>query len=130
MPVAIFLCVANSARSQMAEGLARAKAPPGWTFYSAGSKPGLVHPMAIQVLRETGIDISHHRSKGLEEVPISEADVIVRLCAEEECPVTDGNARMLSWSLPDPAAPANESRERFRSVRDAILERLQEIWEG
>ena len=64
MPTVLFLCVANSARSQMAEGLARATAPAGYRFLSAGSEPGTLHPLAVEALAELGIDISHQRAKG------------------------------------------------------------------
>lgn len=132
VPTAAFLCVANSARSQMAEGLARADAPPGWTFYSAGSKPGVLNPLAVEALREVGIDISGHRAKGLEEVPLDEADVLVTLCAEEECPYVPGPMQRLAWPLPDPAATDGDRETRlraFRSVRDEIRRRLSQLWE-
>jgi arsenate reductase len=127
----IFLCVANSARSQIAEGLSRATAPQGWRIFSAGSQPGLVHPLAIEVLREIDIDIGDHRSKGLDEVPIDEADVIVTLCEEEVCPVVHGPAKRLHWPLPDPASEGEMIRyqlDAFRSARDEIKQRLQSLW--
>jgi arsenate reductase len=119
MPTILFLCVANSARSQMAEGLARALAPAGsgYRFFSAGSQPGTLHPLAVRALAEQGIDIAHHRSKGLDAVPLAEADVIVTLCAEEVCPFVPGGGevRRLHWALPDPADLAG-----FRAVRDEL----------
>ena len=69
MPTILFLCVANSARSQMAEGLARAAAPDGYRFLSAGSVPGQLNPLAVAVLREDGVDISHHRPKASMRFP-------------------------------------------------------------
>jgi arsenate reductase len=97
MPTIVFLCVANSARSQMAEGLARAIAPAGedYRFFSAGSQPGTLNPHAVRALAEQGIDIAHHRSKGLDDVPLAEADVIVTLCADEVCPFVPGNVQRL-----------------------------------
>ena len=83
----LFLCVANSARSQMAEGLARFLAPPDVMVWSAGSKPTRVRPEAIAALAEIGIDISGHRSKSVSEVPADEIDTVITLCGEEECPV-------------------------------------------
>lgn len=133
MPTAAFLCVANSARSQMAEGLARADAPAGWTFYSAGSKPGRLNPLAVEALAEIGIDISAHHAKGLDDVPLGDADVIVTLCAEEECPYVPGPAKRLAWPLPDPAAADGGHAARlaaFREVRDEIRRRLPALWEG
>ena len=127
----IFLCVANSARSQMAEGLARATGPKSWRVFSAGSEPGLVHPLAIEIMREVDIDISGHRSKGLDEVPIDEADLIVTLCEEEVCPVVQGPAKLLHWPLPDPASEGEMIRyqlDAFRSVREEIKQRLESLW--
>jgi arsenate reductase len=131
MPSVIFLCVANSARSQMAEGIARSLAPPEWEVYSAGSNPGRLSQRAVEAMREIGIDISGHRSKGLDEVPLAEADVVITLCAEEECPVAYTRGRRLAWPLPDPAAPAasaEEERKAFQTVRDTIHTRLAGFW--
>ena len=127
----IFLCVANSARSQMAEGLARAAAPAGWRIHSAGSEPSVVHPLAIEALREVGIDISPCRSKGFDEVPLAEADFIITLCATEVCPAVGGGIRQLHWPLPDPAAEGEMIRyqvEAFRETRDEIKKRLDAFW--
>ncbi len=115
----------------MAEGLARATAPEGWLAYSAGSEPGLVHPLAVEAMGEIGIDISAHRSKGTDEVPLDEADVVVTLCDEEACPTVPGNAQKLHWPLPDPAADREMIRyqvDAFRSVRDEIRQRLESFW--
>jgi arsenate reductase len=120
----LFLCVANSARSQMAEGLARAMAPPGYRFLSAGSQPGELNPLAVRALAEEGIDISHHRAKGLEDVPLAEADVVVTLCAEEVCPVVPGAVGRLHWPLPDPALDL----AAFRRVRDELRRLLPQLW--
>jgi arsenate reductase len=127
----VFLCVANSSRSQMAEGLARARAPEGWRFYSAGSQPATVHPLAIKAMREIGIDIGGQRSKGLDQVPLEEADVIVTLCAEEVCPVVPGAVHRLHWPIPDPAAVRGSETTRlaaFRAARDEIARRLETLW--
>ncbi|MGH7332502.1 MAG: arsenate reductase ArsC [Candidatus Rokuibacteriota bacterium] len=124
MPTILFLCVANSARSQMAEGLARALAPEGYRFLSAGSNPGALNPLAVRALAETGIDISHHRAKGLDDVPLAEADVVVTLCAEEVCPVVRGGVRRLHWPLPDPAPDL----AAFRRVRDELRRLLPALW--
>src|SRR5512147_216777 len=100
----LFLCVANSARSQMAEGIARSLAPPGVIVSSAGSSPASVRQEAIQVLREIGIDISGHRSKGLDSIDAGSVDAVITLCAEEICSTYLGKARRLHWGLPDPAS--------------------------
>ena len=133
MPTILFLCVANSARSQMAEGLARAAAPPGYRFLSAGSNPGTLNPLAVTVLREIGLDISYHRSKGLEAIRLEDVDTIVTLCAEEVCPVVPGNVRRLHWPLPDPAAVDGTPQVQlaaFRDARDRLREKLPELWCG
>ncbi len=107
----------------MAEGLARAVAPPDYQFFSAGSQPGTLNPLAVRALAEQGIDISHHRSKGLDDVPLAEADVIVTLCAEEVCPFVPGAVQRLHWPLPDPTDLAG-----FRSARDELRRRLPALW--
>jgi len=123
VPTILFLCVANAARSQMAEGLARATAPRGWRFYSAGSEPGVLNPLAVAALQEIGIDISHHRAKGLDDVSLSDVDTIVTLCADEVCPVVPANVRRLHWPLPDPAG-----LRAYREVRDRLAELLPTLW--
>jgi arsenate reductase len=123
----LFLCVANSARSQMAEGIARALLPPEVLVQSAGSRPTRVRPEAIAVLKEIGIDISHHRSKTVAEIPAAEVDTVITLCGEEECPLFLGKATRLHWDLPDPAAVAGTDAERlasFRQVRDELRRRI------
>lgn len=122
----LFLCVANSARSQMAEGIARSLAPAGVRVSSAGSMPTSVRPQAVQVLREIGLDIRDQRSKSVEDVA-GPVDVVVTLCAEEVCPVWLGGGVRLHWPLPDPAAVdgSDEARlEAFRRVRDELRRRL------
>lgn len=123
MPTVLFLCVRNSARSQMAEGLARAMAPSGYRFMSAGSEPGTVNPLAIQALAEQQIDISHHRANGISSIPLNDVDTIVTLCTEEVCPVVPGNVRRLHWALPDP-----KDLNAFRAVRDELRMRLPALW--
>jgi arsenate reductase len=89
----LFLCVANSARSQMAEGIARALAPSGVKVSSAGSAPSQVNPLAIKVLAEIGIDISTQYSKSVADIPPADVDLVVTLCSEEECPLFLGKAK-------------------------------------
>jgi arsenate reductase len=124
VPTILFLCVKNSARSQMAEGLARSMAPPGYRFLSAGSDPGTVNPLAIQALAEERNDISTHRAKGLASVSLDEVDTVVTLCAEEVCPVVPGQVSRLHWPLPDP-----KDLPSFRTVRDELRRRLPRLWE-
>jgi arsenate reductase len=124
----LFLCVANSARSQMAEGLARHLLGPEVEVASAGSVPTDVNPLAIQALAEVGVDISAHRSKGVDSVDPTAVDLVITLCAEEVCPVFLGHARRLHWPLRDPAtAPPETALPRFREVRDEIAKRLDAL---
>jgi len=126
----LFLCVANSSRSQMAEGIARSVAPPGLRVWSAGSSPARVRPEAIAVLREIGIDISAHRSKPVSEIPTAEVDTVITLCAEEVCPAYLGKARRLHWGLSDPAAAGGGPEERlaaFRTTRDELQRRISAL---
>ena len=124
----LFLCVANSARSQMAEGLCRAKCTARrlpFEVESAGSVPTHVNPVAIEAMREIGIDISGHRSKSVDEVNAGSFDRIITLCADEVCPVVPARVTRLHWPLPDPAAaPPDERLAAFRMTRDEIGRRL------
>jgi arsenate reductase len=127
----LFLCVANSARSQMAEGIARALAPPSVKVSSAGSQPSRLNPLAVRALAEIGIDISGHRSKSVNDVPPDDVEAVVTLCAEEVCPVFLGKARRIHWGLPDPAsAPGDDAArlEAFRRVRDELRRRLSVVF--
>jgi arsenate reductase len=123
----LFLCVANSARSQMAEGLARARFGETVNVQSAGSQPSRVSPLAIRALAEIGIDITRHRSKAVSEIDPAAVDLVITLCAEEVCPVFLGKAKRLHWPLPDPAAAEGTGEERlarFREVRDELMRRI------
>jgi protein-tyrosine-phosphatase len=127
----LFLCVANSARSQMAEGIARSLAPASVKISSAGSQPSRLNPLAVQALAEIGIDISGHRSKGVEEISPGDVDAVVTLCAEEVCPVWLGEATRLHWGLPDPAHAGDTEAERlqaFRDVRDELGRRIGAVF--
>jgi arsenate reductase len=127
----LFLCVANSARSQLAEGIARALAPSGVTVWSAGSQPTRVRPEAIAALAEVGIDISGHRSKHVSEIPAEQVDTVITLCGEEECPLFLGRATRLHWGLPDPAGVSGSDAERalaFRRTRDELRRRLRVVF--
>ena len=126
-PGILFLCVANSARSQMAEGLARARFGNSVNVQSAGTLPARVNPLAIRALAEIGIDITRHSSKSVEEIDPATVDVVVTLCAEEVCPVFLGKAKRHHWPLPDPAAAEGTGEERlarFREVRDELKRRI------
>jgi arsenate reductase (thioredoxin) len=125
----LFLCVANSARSQMAEGIAR-QLFPGFRIQSAGSKPNRVNPYAIEVLAEAGIDASSHTSKSVQDIDPATVDLVITLCAEEVCPLFLGKAERLHWPIPDPASDdpsltGDQLRDRFRAGRDEIQRRLE-----
>ena len=127
----LFLCVANSARSQMAEGIARQLAAPSVKISSAGSQPSKVNPLAVRALAEIGIDISGHRSKSVNEIPPGDVDAVLTLCAEEVCPVFLGKARRIHWGLPDPAGAGSTEEEQlqaFRDVRDELRRRLSLVF--
>jgi len=133
MSTILFLCVANSARSQMAEGLARSMAPGGTTVLSAGSRPARVSPYAIEAMQEIGIDLSSHRSKSVHEIPHEQVGTVITLCAEEVCPVFPGAVEKLHWPHPDPAATVGsreEILESFRNVRDQIRDKLEAYFES
>jgi protein-tyrosine-phosphatase/N-acetylglutamate synthase-like GNAT family acetyltransferase len=123
----LFLCVANSARSQLAEGLARARFPE-LRIQSAGSRPTQVNPFAIEAMREVRLDISGQTSKVVDDVDPDGIDLVVTLCAEEVCPAFLRPVRRLHWPIPDPATaeplPDGERRARFRAARRTIAARL------
>jgi len=125
----LFLCVANSARSQMAEGLARRQFAADTEVLSAGSRPSKVNPYAIQAMAEIGIDIRDQHSKSVDDVDAGSADLVITLCADEVCPVLPGRVKRLHWPIPDPASDdpnlsADEMRVRFRTARDDIRARI------
>lgn len=126
----LFLCVANSARSQMAEGLGRMIFGDRVPVMSAGSEPSQVNPYAIEVMREIGVDLSAHHSKSVQTIDPATVGTVIALCAEEVCPVFLGKARQLHWPIPDPASkdpsiPREEMLARFRAARDNIREKLE-----
>ncbi len=126
----LFLCVANSARSQMAEALARDLFGDAVRVQSAGSEPSRVNPYAARALAELGLDPSALRSKHVSTVDPRSVDLVITLCAEESCPVFLGNARRISWAMPDPDRKhedlTDEERlHHFRVARDVICARLK-----
>lgn len=124
----LFLCVANSARSQMAQGLARKMLGEKAQVFSAGSNPSHVHPMAIKVMQEIGIDVSEQQSQSIDEYSAQTFDQIITLCAEEVCPVFLGATQKDHWPFPDPAAaPEGELLASFRIVRDQIRDKIREL---
>ena len=129
----LFLCTANSCRSQMAEGFARHRAGTHCRIFSAGTAPREVHPLAVRVMQEAGIDIAGQYSKTLAAVPLDEIDQIVTLCgnADEQCPVLAGPAKRIHWPIADPASAQGTEEEvlsAFRKVRDQISARVEDLF--
>ena len=126
----LFLCVANSARSQIAEGLARKLFGARVSVQSAGSKPSRVNPFAIEVMAEVGVDLTAHHSKSAQDIDADTVGLVITLCAEEVCPVFLGRAPRLHWPIQDPASDdPSLSRDdlltRFRTAREQIQGRLE-----
>lgn len=125
-PTVLILCTGNSCRSHMAEGVLKAAAGALLDVQSAGSKPaGHVHPLAIRVMAEIGIDISAHRSKSMDEFLGKPVETVIAVCgnADQACPTFPGQANRYCWRFPDPAhAEGNDDEQLrvFREVRDAI----------
>lgn len=128
----LILCTGNSARSQMAEGLLRREGGNRFEVFSAGTHPSIVNPLAIEAMRERGIDISHHHSKSVDKFAGQAFAYVITVCdnANENCPVFPGNTKRIHWSFDDPAAAIGSEEERlkvFRRVRDEIEARLREF---
>lgn len=120
----LFVCVGNSCRSQMAEAIARSLGGAAWEIWSAGSHPsGRVHPVAIEAMQESGLDLSAHASKGLDQVPAREWDYVVTMGCGDACPALQAKQR-LDWDIPDPVGlPVAE----VRRIRDDLRARIAEL---
>jgi arsenate reductase len=124
----LFLCSHNAARSQMAEGFLRAYGGDRFTVESAGTKMTELHPLAIRVMREAGVDIAEQRSKSVDDVGEG-WDVVVTVC-DASCPVPPRSGMKLRWHFPDPALASGTDDERlaaFRTVRDGIQKRVRSL---
>ncbi|MBU4359104.1 MAG: arsenate reductase ArsC [Actinobacteria bacterium] len=125
----LFLCNNNSCRSQMVEGFLRSLAPESFEAFSAGSEPTYVHPVAIKVMREVGIDISDQLSKAISVFEGWAFDFVIAVCEGDACPFFIGESSMrLSWSFEDPASVSGTEDEVlgvFRRVRDDIKDSIQ-----
>jgi arsenate reductase (thioredoxin) len=125
-PTILILCTGNSCRSHLAEGILRRALGEGYDVQSAGSKPaGDVHPLAVQVMKEIGIDISGHRSKHLEEFLKQTVETVITVCgnADQACPMFPGQVNRYHWGFDDPAHATGTDEEKlavFRRVRDEI----------
>jgi arsenate reductase (thioredoxin) len=129
----LFLCTGNSARSQMAEAFLRTIGKDHFAIFSAGTEPKILHPMAVQVMREVNIDIASQRSKDLTEFLGQEFDYIITVCdrARDNCPTFPGDNERIHWGFDDPAAAIGSEEERlkvFRRVRNEIRNRIS-IWQ-
>ena len=130
----VFICTGNSCRSQMAEGLLRYLAGDRFEVLSAGSHPSKVHPVAIKVMNEVGIDISMHTSDPIDKYFGYGIDYVITLCdnAREFCPTFPGNSRKIHWSVNDPFRSWKSDHKiigRYRKTRDELLERIEELIE-
>jgi arsenate reductase (thioredoxin) len=125
-PKVLILCTGNSCRSHMAEGILRAAAGDVLEVQSAGSKPaGYIHPLAIKALAEIGIDISHHRSKSMNEFLDQRIETVITVCgkADQVCPIYPGQVHRFHWPFDDPAHATGSEEEQmkvFRRVRDEL----------
>lgn len=130
-PTVLILCTGNSCRSHLAEGLLRSMAGDLFEVHSAGSKPvGYVHPLAIRVMQEIGIDISGHRSKSMNEFLHTPVETVITVCggADQACPIFPGQVNRHHWPFDDPAHATGTEAEKlavFRRVRDEIRRRFE-----
>ncbi|MGD0887296.1 MAG: arsenate reductase ArsC [Thermodesulfovibrionales bacterium] len=125
----MFLCTANSCRSQMAEGLAREFGKGMIEVHSAGLIAAGVHPRAISVMKEIGIDISNQKSKEIDSALLKTMDIVITLCdnAEESCPWTPPETSRLHWPIKDPVGTVGSDKQimnEFRRARDEIKEKI------
>jgi len=130
-PKVLFLCTGNSARSQMAEGYLRHVAGGKFEAMSAGIEPKGLNPLAVEVMREIGIDISHQESKDVGSLLGQSIPYVITVCdnARERCPIFPRTYKFLHWSFDDPAAAQGTREEKlavFRRVRDEIAQRINE----
>ena len=121
----LFLCTGNSCRSQMAEGFAKKILSNDLKIFSAGIEPKRIHPIAVKVMQEVGIDISKQESKNISELPLDKINIVITLCgdAAERCPVFPGKVERIHWEIEDPAKAHGSDKEIamvFRKVRDKI----------
>ena len=129
----LVLCTANSARSQMGEGLFRHEGNGQYEVASAGTRATLVRPEAIKVMAEIGIDISSHRSKAVDEFDGQNFDYVVTVCdnARDNCPIFPAGTERIHWSFEDPAAVEGSEEDRlndFRRIRDQIHAQVKQFY--
>ena len=138
MKAVLFICVHNSARSQMAEAWFNQLCGPGWQAESAGLEPGVINPVVVEVMREVGIDLAQKKTRRVDDVvklgkPFA---YVVTVCSEadaEGCPIFPGPAKRLHWPFPDPSkftGTPEEKLQRTREVREAIRAKIEEWCAG
>ena len=128
----IFICTANSCRSQMAEGFLKEMASDIFDVYSAGSHPTKIHPLAIKVMREVGIDISYQTSKPISLLINEGMNFVLTVCeaANKACPVFPGKVEQIHWNIKDPLKDWNSNFEdllKFRMTRNEIRKKIEEF---
>jgi len=134
----LFLCGNNASRSQMAEGIARKELGDRYEVYSAGMQPMKIHPTAVEVMKEVGVDLSRQKSKSINEVPWREMDVIVTLCGTSSngLPPLPPQVKRLHWPVPDPATmtshygfkkSAEGKQAAFKEIRDLLQKKIDEF---
>ncbi|HVN83896.1 MAG TPA: arsenate reductase ArsC [Candidatus Binatia bacterium] len=131
-PKVLFLCTGNSCRSQMAEGLLRHLAGDRFEVVSAGTEPTSVNPLAVDTMREIGIDISGQRSKSVRQFLGDYFTYVITVCssANERCPIFPGTVHRLHWPVEDPARAVESDAERlpvFRRARDDLAQRIRDF---
>jgi len=130
----LFLCTGNSCRSQMAEGFAKKMLTKDLKIFSAGIEPKRIHPIAVKVMQEVGIDISKQESKNISEIPLDKINIVITLCgdAAERCPIFPGKVERIHWEIEDPTKAQGSDKEIaivFRKVRDKIKSYMEnEKW--
>lgn len=131
----LFLCTHNSSRSQMAEGLLHARGGAAFAVFSAGTEPRSVHPLAIEAMRELGIDISGHTAKGIDTFASAPPmHLVITVCdeAQEACPMFPRARKQVHWGFPDPSRVTGTEAERlaaFRHIRDLIAVKINQFLE-
>jgi len=128
----IFICTGNSCRSQMAEGLLREMASDHYEVFSAGTHPSQVHPMAVRVMAEWGIDISNHTSDPIEDYLDKGMDIVITLCdhANQHCPTFPGKVERIHWSIDDPFRGWDYSPQNldpYRETRDELKQKIEDF---
>lgn len=128
----LFLCVRNSARSQMAEGIAKKFLQEKGIIQCAGSEPNAIHPLAIKVMQEIDIDISNQESKSMTSINPDSVEYVITLCAEESCPLFLHNKPQIHWPLLDPSTVQGTEEEKmivFRQIRDELFTKIKKFIE-